>query len=540
VSKSAQDLLAQSRSAYYFLSERKSGLVKSKAYNPQWMSRVLNSEKVARRTLGKNLPKLNRQALMKIEHGLKAESATLTVIQRKVARVAPAESIAETAPSGSEAVERDKAQALPPPHEVKGVQAPPKTIPEENPASDVPPLNEPPSSSTRPAPTKGDAESPDNAQERIEVAPPPSKADTRPPVATPGVVKPSRKERAVKRKPEDFVPADLNSFDGSSWAGLTLGQLTREDLQSQFKVKKDHHSFLFIKIRSETADPNAVQLSLPKNSPMQVFALFNGKGKDATLEAIRIDYALGNAQETSDLEEAFHEKGANYYEAGRMEDWRIFAFHRGVIAFVMSEAGRSSVPTLMLVSPQSLNASLNGLSREFQPVLVQNDPHANEPRVMEFGTVSFDVNLSGLYLKNKEKENIEDSMRSATAGGTMRYREGAPGGYTGSLSGTWTARKGGSITITFEIRGDGPYGPVQGTGTSYKSMPAIKKIEDEYSDTKSINYTVGLYEARANAEKEFKSNMLSSGPPPVETFRLASWQRLQEKFRQSSGETFNR
>ena len=128
-------------------------------------------------------------------------------------------------------------------------------------------------------------------------------------------------------------------------------------------------------------------------------------------------------------------------------------------------------------------------------------------------------------------------MIDTTAGGTMRYAVGASGSYVTNVSGYFTPDKGGSLSVACTISGYGPYGLITATGSSSKSLPAVKDAATAYGGVNSNNYTIALYEALEKASSSFRDVMAASGPPPIQTVRAQQWQQLVENFRDQSQAT---
>lgn len=330
---------------------------------------------------------------------------------------------------------------------------------------------------------------------------------------------------AAQAKNPEIAPAPLGTCDGTKWSGLMLGKTSARDIKSQFKTG-----------RSDL--PMSLELAQPRGTAQKIFVLFSDKHDESPVAALLLRYS-NDGPDLADLRRAVGVPEQDYYQTGRLENWKIATFpSKGIVAFELTASDRQTVPVIMLCSPGSIAAACRGLSRTVQPVVERLDPHANEPREMTFGIASVSTDLKGLELKDGEKQRLERTMIDTTAGGTMRYAYGARGSYITTVTGSFTRDKGGSLSVTSTISGYGPYGLVTSTGSAYKSLPAQKTLADLYSDANSNNYTVALYEALEKSSAAFRSAMLASGSPPIETLRLQKWQQLQERLRSSLPATF--
>lgn len=328
----------------------------------------------------------------------------------------------------------------------------------------------------------------------------------------------------VFAKSPELVPAPLEMCDGTNWSGLTMGKTTASDIKKQFKTG-----------RSDL--PMSQELPQPREAKQKVFALYSDKHDDSLLAAILLRYSDDGPNLTA-LSRAAGVPERDYYEAGRLEDWRLATFpSKGIVAFELTEFGRETVPMVILCPAGGVAAVCRGLRASLQPVVERHDPHANEPRIMRFGTATVRTDLKGLELKDGERQDVERTMIDTTAGGTMRYAVGAPGSYVTNVSGYFTPDKGGSLSVACTISGYGPYGLVTATGSSSKSLPAVKDAVTAYGGVNSNNYTIALYEALEKASSSFRDAMAASGPPPIQAVRAQQWQQLVENFRNQSQAT---
>lgn len=311
-----------------------------------------------------------------------------------------------------------------------------------------------------------------------------------------------------------FQPAGLQTFDGTSWCGLTFGATTMRDVQKQYRTERGAYG-------------NGRLLTQAAGAPNIIHTLFDSRSDKARLTGFVLYCHAGFERDA--LSQAAGEPGEPRYPSQRYEDWYVLAFpKRGLVAQVV----QGEIRLVLLLPPAALAEGLT-MSAAPTPVLPRVDSGAGKPRVMEFGTVAVSFKLDGITMDEaKERSSIERSMRSATAGGTMRYREGASGSYTTTISGGYDAKRGGMINIDCRIQGPGPYGPLSATSGTYAMLPKQGALAG------SLQYTVKLLEARRNVEKEFEKEMHSQGPPPISRYREADWEKTVTALRAAADHAF--
>lgn len=329
-----------------------------------------------------------------------------------------------------------------------------------------------------------------------------------------------------------IAPASLATFDGATWSGLTLGKTTREEIEKQLRTRDYHGGVLGLVFHDDVrVMRSSIELTPEKKSPTNIELLMSSDKKEAVLVGIMALNAEGGAN-LDELANSAGEAGVDCYYNGRLEDWRYVVYpQKGIVAFVAREAGHDRVHCVALCLPPAIKA-LTRYGKD-KPTAIEEriDPNAEKPRVMDFGLASLTVNVRGVTMEERERRREERALQYATAHDTIRYRPGATGTYLVTVSGQVDQQKGGSLTVECKISGDGPYGLVTASGSSTKSLPAVKRIEDAYSEAESTNYTIALYEARSKAEREFADAMKNSGPPPLWTIRADLWRSAQELIR---------
>lgn len=315
-------------------------------------------------------------------------------------------------------------------------------------------------------------------------------------------------------KKTEFIPPAINSFDGTHWGELTLNESTRANVTSAFHC--DGGSV-----------PESVKLRKVKKSTVSVELFFANKKADATLLAVRVN----DSQLTLPvLETSMNAVATRYFENVRYEDWFLCTFPGTFITAFANNDGKSIwVPIVMLTQEKALTF-ITGKSTKATPISSFIDPDAGKPKVLEFGNVRVTYSLTKVNIDQlKDTQNIESLAKRATAGGTIRYRPGADGVFSVSVTAAWDSKRGGTISVSDMISGQTVYGAVAGNGSSFKTIPA--SLKNGYSAENAelagaLFYALALAEAQKNAEDSIRSNIGLQGPPPISSFRIQRWEEI--------------
>jgi hypothetical protein len=309
-------------------------------------------------------------------------------------------------------------------------------------------------------------------------------------------------------------PAEVGTFNGRSWSGITLGASTQKALKRLYKTGRSDYE-------------HALLISQPKGSPLRIHALCSGK--EQPVSEVILSFPNGGP-ELSTLAASIGDAPKAFYPRTRYEDWRLTVWpDRGIVAFVLSTPAGAQAPVIALARPEEAARLTTFFSPNPTPVSRYVDPHADEPKVMGFGRVYVYYSVRGVRV-NEDRERLfwEERMRHATAGGAMRYEVGAAGSYTATVTASYDPKKGGNVSASCKITGSGPYGPVSGEGYASGSL---SKGRDRPEIASTSAYTRAFSDAMRQAERDFETNMAKSGPPPIESFRLADWAGLIEQMR---------
>ncbi|HEX9996997.1 MAG TPA: hypothetical protein VGB45_07640 [Abditibacterium sp.] len=321
----------------------------------------------------------------------------------------------------------------------------------------------------------------------------------------------------------------LSTFNGARWGDLVIGQTSFRAVQKSYETGKGDFE-------------RSTELTQPKNSPVRVDLLWNLRGKEEILGAIAVRFT-GDGPKMSEIAGIFDPKSefeVPFYWRGRYEDWRVAQFApRGVAAFCMrydqDESAPEFAPLLLLCEPRALQSVARTLSAEFAPVERRFDPHENKPKVMEFSGISVDIDLDdNLRLPWSERPRTFDQIAEADAEGTIRYYRNGSGTYAVKVTGDDNGKKGGSISATVTIAGNGPYGALRATASGYDGWSWTKKDQEngKFRDESLLrtkvrdSYREAVSEARRDAEAKFARAMLDSGPPPLPVVREGQWREI--------------
>lgn len=316
-----------------------------------------------------------------------------------------------------------------------------------------------------------------------------------------------------------FAADKLERFDGKSWAGLTLDHTTQDGVKHQFRNSRGDFSTSVL-----------LEQEGGKDLPYRVSALYVNKDKDATLQGICIKYKSdADGIPLEKLQAALGGAGEVRYPARRFEEWKMVAFpDRGVIAFVLHD----KAPLILLGVPSRIAAALSVLPAEGDPPPIENytDLFRNRERILRFGDTDVSFSLKGipLYDQSREERDIRRETKNASEGGYLRYDPTVTNGtYRISVTAKYSADKGGDGSVEASLSGQGPFGYLSSTQT--ESFKIDKGASDRKLD--DTRYSRALADAMQEVERDMARKVRTQQPPPVETVRLADWNRVLDKYR---------
>jgi hypothetical protein len=320
-------------------------------------------------------------------------------------------------------------------------------------------------------------------------------------------------------EPPPFTPDKIESFNGKSWAGLTLGVTTQDGVKQQFKNGRGDFS-------------TSVEVKQEKDStvPYRVSALYVNKDKNATLDGICIRYKNdGDGIPLEKLETALGEPGEVRYAERRYEDWKVIAYpKRGILLFVLKDR----VNMLLMGYPDRV-ANTYPMLTETSAGEIENydDQFRDRERVLVFAStgVSFDLKNITLDNESREKRDIERDLRRASSSRYLRYEPGAStsGSYRISVSARYDRDKDKDGTVTASLSGAGPFGPLSAT----KSVTFRLYKGDDDARLEDTRYDRAITEAMRDVESDMIRQVERQQPPPVQIVRRADWDKIIDKYR---------
>jgi hypothetical protein len=312
-------------------------------------------------------------------------------------------------------------------------------------------------------------------------------------------------------------PAPVHTFDGKTWSGLVLREMTLGEVRKVFKTENLGND-LTSRMRPYF-DENSLRCEVPKDSPVLVNAIMEGSGNKDRLAAIRIHF-LRDAPTIADLASSLGEQPVKGYVAGHA-DWWVETFpHHGIVGIVAAGAQETRLQSAVLAMPERVQSLITTLSAApTQPLTdpTRPAPPVTRPSTAEFGNVTVVYKLKGVVIKDqdKDRQEWEERLKSATAGGKMKYVPGSGGEYAVTID----AQKIGSnilLNISSEFNSSGP-------ASTHASSFTLQTIPDSISGGigGGITYTAMGIGVLKETEKQVREHMdgasvsasaLASGP----------------------------
>jgi opacity protein-like surface antigen len=296
-------------------------------------------------------------------------------------------------------------------------------------------------------------------------------------------------------------PQPIETFNGQSWAGLTLGEDTDGSIKRAFQTEKG------------AVRPEALKFVNDRRDGVRVDALLDGRGGKAVLRAIRVQYD-DQYPDLQKLSETLAERPLELWPRERTEDWRVLAFmQRGVIAVVAGSGARQYTPIVFLCDPKRMAASLEDYEERETPIGRPFDPGQDWDRVVRFGQIRWDFSygknkpeeFNGFWqrdLKNRIEDDITDSRR-------LRYDSRVGGSVTVNMS-TGDFRDGeAEFRFNITMHAQTPYGSVTKFGNESRKISGNRRsrVHDLFRD------------AWRELEDEVVQAVRSFGPEPVSAAR---------------------
>ncbi len=305
---------------------------------------------------------------------------------------------------------------------------------------------------------------------------------------------------------ERLEPKPLASFDGKSWAGLTLGSITDGDIKKQFQIDKG------------AVRPEALKVLTVKDSDVRVDALLDGRGEKAVMRAIRLEYDVPIS-----VERVSQELGVDpmpLYMPERYEDWRALSFaNRGVIGIEMN----SRLTTFILCSPDQIDYALRDFTTKETEISTPRDPGQDWDRIVRFSTSDASVSLASNrpdWMNTDWRRRLERRIENATDSTrepSLRYTSSA----NGSLSIRVTSERFNSsgesnFTAKVSVTSTTPYGRFS------QSASRSRKLGGTF-DRKLVDL---VEDALGELSDGIRYAVQKLGPPPRAQFRATALDRV--------------
>lgn len=302
-------------------------------------------------------------------------------------------------------------------------------------------------------------------------------------------------------------PKPLSSFDGKSWAGLTIGNITDGGIKKQFQTEKG------------AVRPEGLKLVTTKDSGVRVDALLDGRGDKAVMRAIRVEYEVPLS--ISDLSRDLGENPIPMYTSERHEDWRVLAFvDHGVLAVDLS--GRAD--TFILCSPSQVRTALREFGDRQSDVTTPIDPGKNWDRIVRFSDSDSTVTLGSdkpdwmdsdwRRRLGRRLENEAESVRESS----LRYASSGDGRLTISVTTDRFKSGEAEFKVSTSLRAATPY------GTITQSASRSRKLGESF-DRKLVD----LFEdAVSDLARDVRNAVQKLGPPPRDQARKTAINRLMD------------
>lgn len=308
--------------------------------------------------------------------------------------------------------------------------------------------------------------------------------------------------------PERLSPQPLESFDGKSWSGLTLGGLTDGEIKKLYQTDRG------------AIRPEALKLLTVKDSGVRVDALLDGRGDKAVMRSIRLEYDVPLEIET--LVRDLGEDPIAMYLPERNEDWRVLAFvDRGLLAVDLN--GR--VDTVFLCTPAQLGIALRDFVDRQSRVTTPVDPGRDWDRVVRYSDVEATVSLGSSrpeWMNADWRRRLErrlENSAEAVREPSLRYTSSARGRLTiRATSDRFNSSGEANFTVSVSVKAATPYGEVE------KSASRSRKLGESYER----KITDLLDDAVDDLSRDVQYAVQRLGPPPKEQSRRVALDRLMD------------
>lgn len=305
----------------------------------------------------------------------------------------------------------------------------------------------------------------------------------------------------------DFAVPSLASFDGARWGDIVFAESSDGSLKKRFATAKAKSRPEAIAIRTDRPDTD-------------LEVLLDGRGDKARASGILVRYERPRL--LRDLEGELGASESRYLR-DRWEDWRIAVFpQKGIAAQVLRG---DEVYAVVLCEPDRLTGALRTLDTEPTRVVRQPDPGEDWDRVVRYGRVTVDMDVSRknrpAEITNRDLDRIQEDAtydaRRARGRGNIAYERGEDGAYSLTIrAGDWNDKGKSTVSVNANFRGETPYGTVTSSGYASDSVDR---------DYRNRIYRV-VEKAMDNLDQDVSNKVRRLGPPPIESQRQEVWRMI--------------
>lgn len=305
-----------------------------------------------------------------------------------------------------------------------------------------------------------------------------------------------------------FSPAPLDLYRGGSYAGIRIGSDRDKDIKQKFKTEKG------------AIRPEALKLATDRPRDYRVDALLDGRGGDAVVRALRIEYK-DDAPTPENLREWFGSP-SELWPDERYEPWGLLAWpDRGVAAAIV----RGEVRVVYLGQPGPVEAAIKSWSDREPEVSPLPDPGEGWDRSVPFGSSFGNVSLGSNApdgVNDNWKRSLEtriNEMLQFSRSHQVAYDARSTGTISWNVTTTRFSDGGSSdVSVTINLSSSTPYGPISASGSSSRRLGSVtrdrvQRIADD---------------AFANLERNAKSAVDRQKPPTAESYRQRALARFEK------------
>ena len=284
------------------------------------------------------------------------------------------------------------------------------------------------------------------------------------------------------------------TFDGSTWAGVTLGVTRDAEVKRLLPAGKGAIWPEALKIRTDDPD-------------LLVDVLLDGRGANAVAQAVLFRYAIIGPRIES-LEEQFEEKAVLWYHTVRREAWHLAVFpKRGVVLVMKGDDDNPRTRAVVLCLRERLPLMLAGYSTQ-PTAVIEDDPGKSWNRVVNVGRFTWSFDPSSAFDWGSVRPQLAREIAFKSTGPRVVFIRSGPNVYEVTGSST-EGESGFRVEVTVKLEAQTPYGLVSTEATA-----------TETTETLTAPVLVGLVGAAVSAVNSNMARQISAlrfGEPEVHT-----------------------